>query len=325
MAITGNASYIPTMNTFAGHWALCNAALAPAALLVGMPDKTSMSAAQFGTLRDALQTQQTTVQAKLNDQQIARADIDAKKTQLLASLNQFNGLLEAYYQQTNFYHARPKAPGLGDGQEAFTRPMVDAMTLWQKVNAAPAPAGITLPLTLADGTDQGTFASAISALQFSYVTLSTAEQNVALARMDRDNLQKTAYEAMKSYRLAVPVKLLLHPSLIATLPVLTPAPGHTPAPVNVSGVFQPPDAAKIVHGASPDPALQDYQLRGTIGDRYVDDDAVVIATHGPTDPLEFVTTFGLNQPGAKIAVKVFVVLTTGNECGSATVVIERPA
>jgi len=35
MPITGSSSYIPTMNEFIAHWAQCNAALAPAVLLVG--------------------------------------------------------------------------------------------------------------------------------------------------------------------------------------------------------------------------------------------------------------------------------------------------
>ena len=39
---------------------------------------------------------------------------------------------------------------------------------------------------------------------------------------------------------------------------------------------------------------------------------------------EFVTTFGLALPGARVSLKVFVILDTGNESGSATVVIQRP-
>ena len=40
--------------------------------------------------------------------------------------------------------------------------------------------------------------------------------------------------------------------------------------------------------------------------------------------MEFITPFGLTQPGAKAAFKVFVVLTTGNEAGSVERVVERP-
>ena len=60
------------------------------------------------------------------------------------------------------------------------------------------------------------------------------------------------------------------------------------------------------------------------GDHYNEEDAVVIDTHGPNEPQEFITTFGLNQPGAAVAFKVFVILNTDNEVGSATLLVERP-
>ena len=62
-----------------------------------------------------------------------------------------------------------------------------------------------------------------------------------------------------------------------------------------------------------------------MGDHYDDEDAVVIATHEPGEALEFVTNFGLTHPGMRIALKVFVILTTGNECGSAAMQVQRPA
>jgi len=62
-----------------------------------------------------------------------------------------------------------------------------------------------------------------------------------------------------------------------------------------------------------------------VGEEYQEEDAVVIATHGPNEPREFVSTFGLTQPGAQIALKVFVILTTGNEAGSAPLLVTRPA
>ena len=56
---------------------------------------------------------------------------------------------------------------------------------------------------------------------------------------------------------------------------------------------------------------------------YSDEDAVVIATNEPGAPREFVTPFGLNQPGVHVALKVFVILTTGNEAGSAAMFVQR--
>ena len=325
MAITGNASYIPTMNEFLAHWGQCNTALAPAALLVRRPDNTTSTVAQFTTLRETIQARQNSVQACLTAQQLARANIFFQKEDLLIWFNMFTSLLDGYYQNTEFFAARPYAPVVTAGQESFTRPMVDVMNLWESINAGPAPAGVTLPLLLGDDTDRGAFASAIASLQFTYSNERKKAQDLTLARAKRDGSDSTAYETLKAYREAVPGKLTAHPELIATLPRLTPLPGHTPQAVNASAIFQPPNAARVVYEGSNDLQLERYELRGTVGDHYDDQDAVVIATHAPGEPREFLTTFGLNQPGAEIALKVFVVLTTGNEAGSAPMVVERLA
>jgi hypothetical protein len=41
-------------------------------------------------------------------------------------------------------------------------------------------------------------------------------------------------------------------------------------------------------------------------------------------PQEFLTGFGLTQPGTEASFKVYVILTTGNEAGSAPMTVERP-
>jgi hypothetical protein len=62
-----------------------------------------------------------------------------------------------------------------------------------------------------------------------------------------------------------------------------------------------------------------------VGTDYNNEDAVVIATNLPGATREFITPFGLTQPGAEVAMKVYVILTTGNEAGSAAMFVERPA
>jgi hypothetical protein len=52
---------------------------------------------------------------------------------------------------------------------------------------------------------------------------------------------------------------------------------------------------------------------------------VNLGRHEPNEANEFTVAFGLTQPGTAASFKVFVVLTTGNRAGSATVVVERPA
>ena len=86
-----------------------------------------------------------------------------------------------------------------------------------------------------------------------------------------------------------------------------------------------PNATRVVYTGSNDFQLERYELRGNVGNHYSEEDAIVIETNLPVDVKEFVTTFGLTQPGAEIALKVFVVLTTGNESGSAAMLVERPA
>lgn len=81
----------------------------------------------------------------------------------------------------------------------------------------------------------------------------------------------------------------------------------------------------VVYDESNDGLLARYELRGHVGEEYHDEDAVVIASNLPEAPREFVTTFGLTQPGAQVALKVYVILTTGNEAGSAPMLVQRPS
>ncbi len=129
---------------------------------------------------------------------------------------------------------------------------------------------------------------------------------------------------MKAYRLALPARAVQFPELVETMPALTPAGGHTPDAVRASAVFELPGQARVTYEASADAALDQYALRGNPGSRYDDADAVRIATHTPEEAREFLSGFSLTQPGAQVAFNVYVVLKTGNEAGSKTVVVERP-
>lgn len=324
MPISTNASYIPTLDTFSAHWGKCNTALGATPLLAVPPGKPSCSRAQLDTLGQNLLLAQTKVQGAINDQEIARGDIDLQKAALLKTLNAFIDTMEAYYQGTKFYNAKPLAPGIGEGQERFTRPMVDAMTLWEKLNGAAAPQGVTLPLLVNGGVDQGGFASSISALQLAYRNEATAEQDVNVARTDRNLIQERVYEVLKAYRLAVPAKCGQFPNLLATLPKLTPEPGHTPDPVQASATYVAPSTSHIVWNPSTDPDIDYYDIEGTNGAEWKADDAIHLGRVQAGAPPVFDATFGLTQAGTSVALKVFAVLKTGNQAGSATLVVTRP-
>lgn len=324
MAITNNASYVPTMNEFLAHWALVDGGLG-ATMTVVTEKGAAVTLVAFEGMRNDLEALSADVIDALNDQEIARGDIDIKKAQMLRWLNEFDGLLDAYWASTAFHNARPKAPGISDGQERFLTPMRDMASLWVKLNAASAPEGITLPLALSDGTLQAAFQTALSALQTAYATEKNAQQDADITRADRDRTKASAYATMKAYRVAVPARCAQLPLLVETMPILTPVPGHTPDPVNASAVFEAPDQARVGYDASEDAMLDHYELRGNPGTAYNEVDAITIATHEPEDAREFLTSFGLTLPGATVALKVYVILTTGNEAGSATMLVTRPA
>src|SRR5688572_11179070 len=282
--ITGPSSYISTMNQFIPHWLSANTKLAPNPLIIGLPDKTTITQAQFVTLRNNLQTQQDAVQTALTDVEIARGNVNVKKTALLAKFGLFTSVLDAYYQGTGFYEARPYAPNISDGKENFLRPLGKMMTAWKRMNEGTAPAGVTLPLVLGDGTAQSTFASELSGLIFAFAELESKEVDLEIERGERNVIQERAYATMRAYREAAPNKFVLFPELLDSLPRLSPLPGHTPDRVNASAIFEAPDRSKVVYDESTDSQLYSYELRGNVGDDYSDEDAVVIATNLPGAP-----------------------------------------
>lgn len=323
MSLESNASYIPTMNLFLAHWGQVNVEL-PAPLVIGTPDNAPMAIADFIALRTTLDGQFGQVINCLNDEEVARGNILIAKQQLLAYFNEFNGLLDGYYSSTAFANARAYAPNLMAGEENFLSPMRDTASLWDKMNFAPAPAGITLPLALADGTIASDFTDLITALRDLYAAEALAQQDAILARSKRDATKALAKAVMVAYRTVVPARCAQFPELVETLPRVSPLPGHTPAPVSASALFEAPDSSKVVYSASADAKLDHYELRGNPGGEYREEDAVVIANNLPSDPREFITPFGLTQPGAQVTLKVFVILTTGNESGSAAMTVTRP-
>jgi hypothetical protein len=301
MPIHDNASYVPTINEFLPHWGDVNAALPLAKPLVL---KTGLARAGLVGLRDALQTQLDLVQEELNDQEIAAEALKQKRQVLLARLNEFNGVIDAFYEGTTLQAARPLAPGIGEGEEKFTEPLRDMKSLWAKLNALPAPSGVTLPLELDGDFDLADFTALMGELRTAFEAVGLAEQDLRLEKLTRDAKFKVIYESLRLYRLAVPARLPNNEVLLASLPRLSPEPGSTPAAVDASAVFQAPDQFKVVYDASDAADLKEYQLRGNAGATFRSEDAVVIATNAKDATREFVSGFGLTQPGASVGVRV---------------------
>ena len=313
------------MDDFTGHWEQCDEVLGANPFIVAVPGKSGTTRAAFEGLRTSVLDAQTNVQARLNTLETARTAVTLQKTALVTVLTDFLGVLDGYYQATAHYGARPIMPNFGDGQQRFTKQLIDAMVLWEDINEAPAPPGVTLPVVLASGVSHADFAAAVSTLQSAYQAIAKAESRLRTARTARTMLGDDACAIMKAYRSAAPQKLTQHPALAANIPKLSPDPGHTPDPVQAIATHTPPSTTHIVHTPSTDPDVDYYEVEGTNGEEFNADDAINLGRHNPGQPNEFTFTFGLTQPNTTIAAKVYVVLKTGRRAGSATMVVRRGA
>ena len=334
MPISSNATFIPTTDEFLAHWAPVNTALAPTPLVL----KGNITLAGLQALRATLVANQADVQAQRNEVQWARNAMTIIRTVLLEALGKFNGIVDGHYTGTIYEDSRPKVPGIGVKLQEFTDPMQDARTLWARLESVAMPSGLTPPLTLpvpvpailtqaASATvNLAIFTNLLTLTQTAHASIKVAEQTLHLARKARDATQKIIYEVLKNYRILAPTRLLNTSILLETMPKLTPDDGHTPDAVNASAVFTAPDKAHIVFAESTDADLDHYELHAVIGADWDTDDAEVIATlPAGASPREFLTDFGLNQPGAAATFSVYVFLKTGNIKGSAPMTITRPA
>lgn len=326
MAITTNASFIPTCDEFIEHWGLVNAARP-----VGSPFllRTGLAKAGLETLRTNLLGIETALQQRLNDGEVARAAINREKAELLMWFGRFMEVFDGYFDDSDLMGARPLAPGVSISTENFLRPMGDAADLWLRINAGDPVAGITLPLlvvgqVVGQSCSQEAFGEMMDGLRDSAKEEALAEARARQERSRRNHAQRIIYEALKLYRQAMPSSLPGQDALQDTLPKLTPDPGHTPQAVSASAVWVAGTTSKTVYGASDDADLKEYQLRGVVGEVWSDDDAVTLATNDPEADREFTVDFGLTAPGTHIVLKVFVVTQDGNERGSAPLPVLRP-
>jgi len=311
---------VPTLNEFIGHWTDVNLILAGAGPLV-LQDGTTI--AILTGYRDQLQAFGSSIQGKLNDLEIAGADVNQKVAALLARLGEFNRKVRGSLGQSVFVGALPEIPSASAAQGTVIQALDDMATLWPKINAATIP-GFTGPLLLPGGYAVATCTTELATLKTAYATEKNAFQDVDLERKLRNAVQDKAHAAMRDYRKAVAGAFPENDPHVLSLPTLTPEAGSTPDAVIATGSFDVPLAqGKITFSESTDPNLFQFEIRFCSGP-YSTETEVVIGNISPTDPREFLTLAGLTASGDVARFKVYVILTTGNEKGSNTVTITRP-
>ena len=319
MPISGPASYLATTDEILGHWEAADTTLGAGNEL---KLKDGSGRAVLVTKKDSLVAKRATVQVRLNQQEVARGDIEVRKEALLLRINQFNDKVRFLLGGTKWERALAQVPTQGDGQGNFTVPLDDAAALWLMINDDPAIADILLM----GAYTQAMFVADVAALNAAYTTYTTAGAKLSVAIEDRNDVQDVIYEMLKQYRQAVPTYFAKGSALLDSLPVLSPVPGSTPDAVTLNGSWIVLSLmAKLLWTLSTHANLLRYEIRFCAGPNYSAENESVIGTILAGDLLEFLTDSGLTTPGNVASFKVYVITTPGNEKGSNTVVITRPA
>ncbi len=348
MAFTGsNASVSTTIDEVVAHWAQVDVAVGG----IGVVIKGNTLRSGFEAKRTEWVTLQGTLESRKNAIVAARGDVQVRKAALGVRLSQFGdrlrGLLVGSPGEAAWVGMLPLMPGEGESTAAWLKAMEDLIDVWTRCNATPLasglPAGMSQPITLPGGytlqnlTDDVRGAAAvvgppavpekIGLIQLERaVNKSVKDLEVEFSK--RNLLREELKDLVKSYRAMVPSFLPAGHALLATLPRYSPLPGHTPDPVVLSGVYEVVAGvhqARLSWPASTEPTLQRTEVRATVGESYDPDDDVLVATVLPGQSTEVVTSLGLGVPGSVVNFKAFVVLDTGNERGSNTVEVRRPA
>lgn len=322
MPLEGLGSYLPVMVEVLNHWDDVNIELGgtPATELKLQGAHTR---ALFQLLHDELAALLLGQVDLENGREIAVNSRDQKKTAILLKLNQFRGMLRGLLPQTIYPGAAPLVPQFGLAESKFLAPFDDMASLWGRIDADTTIAGFTPPLLLVAMT-RAAFLTELAGLRTAYAAVSLAENDEGIGLKRRDALLPVIRERIVQYRELVAAMLGPTHPLTLSLPVMTPAPGSTPAPVPLSGAFNPTTAqAEFSWTASDNPNLDEYVLRMSPGATYDAASATVIGNI-PAGTTTFATTEGLTSSGDVASFKLFVKLTTGNEAGSNTVTITRP-
>ena len=253
--------------------------------------------------------------------ELAGGQLEILREQALDRLVEFNGVVRAWWRGTTVVAGLPKAPGMSMAAGKFLRPMRDGLRLWDRLNAGVAPSGIVLPLKLGAALD---FARADMQVLVDAMVAAQAEQEAGefelkMARAERDGLERRIWEVLVAYAQAVPVRLGPKSVSAQTLPRLSPRPGHTPEAVKLTGTWDGErEALRLAWTASEDEKLESYQVRmcqGAVYDKKVERVAMSV---GKDEDRE---AWMSQRPGVVAAYRVYVMLTTGNERGSATLVV----
>lgn len=322
MAITSIGSYLTTANQIDAHWTDVNAdRLANSLTALVLPG--SYSLADFQAERDALQAALIALEDLDNVMQLAIGDRDAQKQNMRERLRHFRTAGKLYLSRSSYLRAIPTMPRMSTSESRFLRPLDDMASLWTRLNAETGIADFTPPLLLTGGYSISAFATDLTTLRANFMAITSADNDLEMARRQRDMRLDAIRDRIQKYRTAIELEYGPGHPFPTSLPEVTPPPGSTPDPVTASAFWNDElGTGVITWTASTNPNLDHYTIRSTPGPSFDIDNNTVLASVPPPET-EYQTLEGLTAPMAQVSYRVYVVLTTGNEAGSNAVTITR--
>jgi hypothetical protein len=292
MPISSIASYVGTADEVIPHWTDVNVDRLAKLKVAGGYDLPG-----FTVDRDALQAALTGIIGLENSRELAADDRDAQKKNLRTRLDQFRSALRLHLAKTAYYRVIPKMPHESSAESKFMSPFDDMADLWGRIDADAGIAGFTPPLLLTGGYTLAGFIADIATMRAYFRAVDDAENDLEIARKQRDMMLDPLKERMQQYRAAIELEYGPGHPFYQSLPSLTPAPGSTPDGVIASGIWDDITAeAQITWQPSTNPNLDQYSIRMTPGATYDTENNTVLATVAASE-VKYRTMEGLLNSG----------------------------
>lgn len=324
MPLSSFESYLVVAQEYVTHWGLVNTALggtpATELKLAGNYAVTNLTAD-----RTAFQNAMDAVDNANNQVQVVVGNLEIAKTNLRARLTQFRASVQFQLRNSGYFRSLPTLPR----KDAAENETIDAYArmaqLWTQINADSTVAGFTPPLIILGGYTLANFNTDLTALRTLYATAEANRVKAEVARRNRDVLIPPYRPRYQEYKAAVIAKLGATSALAQSIPAISSKPGTTPNAVQLNGAWDAGTGkAKFTISPSDAANFEKYEYRYTAGTKFDADTAAVLGESNKINSLALETNTGLMAAGSSIAVKCYVVVDTGNEKGSNTVVVTRP-
>ena len=326
MAWLAHGDYFPLMNLVLPHWQQVNAALGGTGVVV----LEGVDQAAGVALRAALSGKGTEVTRLENGVEFASADLALARERVMLRLEQFHAAVRAWWGDVPITVALPGMPQAKAAVDKLAAVLREVLWLWDRLNAGPVPTGGPLALPLKLGMAADFDRAAMGLLAAEWTTKRDALEGATLAlrigRAERAVLEDRVRKVLVKYAQLVRARLAASHPLLNSLPRLNPLPGHTPKGVALTGIWDAArQAARLDWAESAEPTLAAYQVRMCRGGSFAKRRERMVATVPAGEARHLWATVGLEAPGAVVCYKVYVVLKTGNERGSAVLRMKHPS